>query len=456
MVGLSFLVFCFTLLSLLCQQSSVAIQIITSSQSLSDGKTIVSQGESFELGFFSPVDSKNRYIGIWYKTIPLQTVVWVANRNSPLNDSSGVLKIEFNGNLVLHNGANNVIWSSNYLKATENPVVELLDSGNLVLKDGNDGNSTSYLWQSFDYPSDTLLPGMKLGWDLKTGFNRYLSAWNGVNDPSVGDLTYGIINFNRYPEAAMMRNSKEYYRSGPWNGLRYSGAPELKPNPVFKFDFVSNEDEVYYTYGLNDNSVISRLVLNQTSGNPALQRFTWAQRWVLLISIPRDLCDTYRNCGAYGSCDINDAPICSCLKGLKPRSPLDWNKTDYSLGCIHETPLNCTKGDRFVKFTGVKLPETTKTWVNKSMDLEECKVKCLMNCSCTAYTTSNISGDGSGCVIWLGDLFDIRQFNTAGQDIYIRMLASEIDGHYYSEDVPFMTIRRVLVTSIPNDQFKRQ
>nr|DAD29480.1 TPA_asm: hypothetical protein HUJ06_030948 [Nelumbo nucifera] len=32
----------------------------------------------------------------------------------------------------------------------------------LVLKDGKDGSSESFLWQSFDYPCDTLLPGMKL------------------------------------------------------------------------------------------------------------------------------------------------------------------------------------------------------------------------------------------------------------------------------------------------------
>ena len=61
--------------------------------------------------------------------------------------------------------------------------VELLDSGNLVLRDVVAG---TYLWQSFDYPSDTLLPGMKLGWDLRTGLKRSLSAWKNSEDPCPG------------------------------------------------------------------------------------------------------------------------------------------------------------------------------------------------------------------------------------------------------------------------------
>ncbi|MFS7985347.1 putative non-specific serine/threonine protein kinase [Helianthus anomalus] len=43
-------------------------------------KTIVSPQETFELGFFSPANSTNHYVGIWYKKIPKGTVVWVANR----------------------------------------------------------------------------------------------------------------------------------------------------------------------------------------------------------------------------------------------------------------------------------------------------------------------------------------------------------------------------------------
>jgi hypothetical protein len=38
-----------------------------------------------------------------------------------------------------------------------------LDTGNLVVKDGNVDYPEKFMWQSYDYPCDTLLPEMKLG-----------------------------------------------------------------------------------------------------------------------------------------------------------------------------------------------------------------------------------------------------------------------------------------------------
>ncbi|XP_021287358.1 G-type lectin S-receptor-like serine/threonine-protein kinase At4g27290 [Herrania umbratica] len=100
---------------------------------MSDGETLVSSGGSFELGFFSPGNSKNRYLGIWYKQTP-ETVTWVANRNNPITGSHGFLTVTKTG-LVLSNQANSVIWSSNTTKVAESPIAQLLDSGNFVVKD---------------------------------------------------------------------------------------------------------------------------------------------------------------------------------------------------------------------------------------------------------------------------------------------------------------------------------
>ncbi|KAK8527365.1 hypothetical protein V6N13_085199 [Hibiscus sabdariffa] len=112
---------------------------------LPDGRTLVSDDGTFALGFFSPGTPKNRYLGIWYNNIPMQNVVWVANRINPINDSTGVLKIENNGRILLQ--VQN--WT-----------------------DERGSNRENYLWQSFNYPSDTMLPGMKIGVDLRTGLYR--------------------------------------------------------------------------------------------------------------------------------------------------------------------------------------------------------------------------------------------------------------------------------------------
>jgi hypothetical protein len=97
---------------------------------------------------------------------------------------------------------------------------------------------------------------------------------------------------------------------------------------------------------------------------------------------------------------------------------------DWSQGCVRNKPLDCQKEDGFVIYVGLKLPDATNSWVNKTMNLKECRSECLQNCSCMAYTAADIK-EGSGCAIWFGDLIDIRQFSAAGQEIYIRLNASE-------------------------------
>ncbi|KAL8216517.1 hypothetical protein R6Q57_023354 [Mikania cordata] len=110
--------------------SCIATDTLSPSQFIRDGDTMVSSGEMFELGFFSPANSKNRYLGIWYKKVSNGTVVWVANRDAPLNSTSGVFEISSNGILQLvyvGNNFNTTIWSS-FLSSINvtNPVAQII------------------------------------------------------------------------------------------------------------------------------------------------------------------------------------------------------------------------------------------------------------------------------------------------------------------------------------------
>ncbi|KAL5730626.1 hypothetical protein ACHQM5_003427 [Ranunculus cassubicifolius] len=156
----------------------------------------------------------------------------------------------------------------------------------------------------------------------------------------------------------------------------------------------------------------------------------WVEKtnsWVKQYTFPRDRCDTYGICGPYSTCDITDLEVCQCFKGFKPKSPEDWNHFDRSQGCERHIPVTCSKGEGFNRITGVKLPDTaTGSWLNTTMSLEECRVKCLKNCSCTAYANSDIREGGSGCILWFSDLSDMRKLNHVGHDFYVRMAASEL------------------------------
>ncbi|GMJ10251.1 hypothetical protein like AT4G27290 [Hibiscus trionum] len=409
-------------------KASIATDTISPAESLADTMTLVSNDGTFALGFFSPGTSKNRYLGIWYNNIPMQTVVWVANRINPINDSTGLLKIESSGRIVLQVQNTTAVWSTNTTASARNPVLQLLDNGNLVVRDGTDSNPENYLWQSFDYPTDTILPGMKVGVDLRTGINRRFSAWKNGGDPSPGDLTYGV-ELEGSPEMVLWKGLQKYSRSGLWIGTGFSGAPNSGSSRIFDYEFVWNENEVYYIYFLKNQSVLSRVVLNQTDS--ARERYTWnpeTQTWLQSIVIPTDYCDRYERCGPNGKCDSNNLPLyCQCLTGFVPKWPQRWSSSDYSGGCIHSKPLDCQKGDGFIRIRNVKTPDTTNSWVSTTMNLKECRNECLRNCSCMAYTNFDVTRGGSGCVMWFGDLIDIKHLQSDGQDLYIRVSASETE-----------------------------
>ena len=222
--------------------------------------------------------------------------MWVANRNDPINDSSGVVSINQFGNLVLHDSFNRLLWSTNVsLQGTTSCVAQLQDSGNLVLIRGN---NKKVLWQSFDYPTDTLLPGMRLGLNQITGLDRFLTSWKSQDDPGTGDCIYKM-NPNGSPQAFLYKGSI-LQRLAPWPWQTLSASARVSSG--YKYDFVNKEDEVSFPYFVQDLSIIFRVVV-ENSG--LLQNFMWNDRdfqWKELWSAPKYRCDNYGLSGAYSKC----------------------------------------------------------------------------------------------------------------------------------------------------------
>ncbi|KAK3199370.1 hypothetical protein Dsin_022785 [Dipteronia sinensis] len=433
--------------------AATTLDTIALGQFIRDGQIVVSAGEVFEMGFFSPGKLRSRYLGIWYKRDTTdRSVVWVANRDTPISDSSGVLSISGEGILVLMvNSSNDIVWSSSKAsRAPQNPVAVLLDSGNLVLKDDHDDNDNNnpdkFLWQSFDYPSDTLLPRMKIGRNFVTGLDSFLSSWKSADDPSQGDFTLWI-DPEGFPQMVLKMGNSTQIRLGSWNGLHFTGLPQLKPNPDNTLVFVLNEKEVYHKYEIRNSSLLVRLVLDPFG---IVERFTWRYRtssWAQINAVVLDGCDNYALCGSNAGCNISNTPQCECLTGFVPKSLGEWNQLDWSGGCVRRMPLNCKNGDGFLKYEAVKLPDTLNckngdgflkyeavklpdtsyVWFNKSISLIECKKSCSNNCSCIAYASLDVREGGSGCLLWFRDLIDIRELAEGGQDLYIRMAVSELD-----------------------------
>ncbi|XP_021976985.1 G-type lectin S-receptor-like serine/threonine-protein kinase At4g27290 [Helianthus annuus] len=424
---IGYMILLFSCVLFLLLSSCATLNTISTNQVIKDGDTIVSDDNMFELGFFSPGRSKNRYVGIWYKKISTGTVVWVANRETPITDKSGMLELSRHGNLLIRSGDNTVIWSSNSAISTMPVVVvvQLLDTGNLVVWDRSTKNEC-VIWQSFDHPGNTFLPGMKFGKDLATGRERVMIPWKSVDDPSPGEYLH-YIDTNGYPQMFVRQGSVIRWRYGPWNGLKFQGLRLKNPNPIYSVQFVMNEKEIYFKYEIK-SSAVQRVVVLPDDITVRLRWMDQTQEWTVHnIEAPTDSCGGYGLCGPYASCNANRYPPCRCMAGFKPQVLDEWDRANWSSGCERKRALVCECGSEFKKISGVIFPDTRGSWYNHSMTLEECEMACRMKCNCTAYANSDIRNGGSGCLLWFDELMDTTE-NDDKQDLYIKLAASELAG----------------------------
>lgn len=417
------LVSCFCLQVCSCQTDR-----ITSSQFIKDPESIVSNGNIYKLGFFSPEESSDRYVGIWYTNISEQTVIWVANRNNPVKNSSGILTISEDGNLVVLSEENRIIWSSNVSISATNTSAQLLDSGNLVLQNNSDGNR---IWESFHQPSDSFLLQMTLSTDARIGKNLQLVSWKSPSDPSTGNFSFGIGQVS-IPELFIWNNGHPFYRTGPWNGHIFLGIPGMNSNLFHNvFSLLSDREAetaqitftpatasgVFY-FSLNSEGKMLRKVLDEEKGD-----------WNITSSLPLDQCDFYGKCGNFGACNSRGQPICSCLDGFEPKNKREWNDRNWTSGCTRRTPLMCERiinggagdePDGFFRLQTMKVPDFAE-W--SSAPESQCRDQCLINCSCLAYAFDS----GIGCMTWGGNLIDTQKLAGNGLDLYVRVAHSELD-----------------------------
>ncbi|KAG5244720.1 G-type lectin S-receptor serine/threonine-protein kinase [Salix suchowensis] len=406
---------------------SIGVDTISVGQSLSVNQTLVSQTGIFELGFFRRGTSKNIYLGIWYRNSEDKTIVWVANRESPSNNpASSKLELLSDGNLVLLKNPTGTVWStalSSSMPNTTKAEAVILDDGNFVLRYGS--NPSTIYWQSFDYPTDTWLPGAKLGINKHTGQVQRLISWKNSEDPAPGMFSVGIDPNGSSQFFIEWNRSHRYWSSGEWNGERFSLIPEMRLNYIYNYSYVSNENESYFTYSLYNTSILSRNVIG-VSGQ--IQQQSWAEgprAWFLFWSQPKTIGEVSGLCGGFGVFHENSsAYYCECLKGFKPLVRDDWSR-----GCARKSPLQCQntnssgEEDGFLKMSDLALPASSKTY--QKVSAGRCRWDCKENCSCMAYAYNN----NNGCSLWVGDLIDLQQSGAAdgraGAEIYIRLAASE-------------------------------
>jgi hypothetical protein len=424
-----------------------AAATLSQGQSLGAGDKLVSAGGTFELAFFTPTgasDPSQRYLGVMYAQSVEQTVPWVANRDAPVSAGSAYsATVTAAGELQVLEGER-VVWRTNSAtpassSSAANVTLTLLDTGNLQLTAG-DGGGATVIWKSFDYPTDTFLPGMSITLDRRDGAavrRTLFTSWRKPGDPGTGDFTLGqdpLGSAQLYIwRTTSGGNNSTYWRSGQWANTNFVGVPWRS---LYVYGFKLNGDPyngsgvmsyVFNTY----NSSEYRFMLH-SNGTETCYMLLDTGEWETVWSQPTIPCQAYNMCGPNARCaaggDDGQRAICTCLTGFEPRNVSEYSSGNWTQGCVRSPPLTCSEanvssggggGDGFADLPGVKLPNFA-AWGSTVSDADACKQSCLANCSCGAYSYSS----NTGCLTWGQDLLDIYQFpDGEGYDLQIKVPA---------------------------------
>ncbi|KAI6681722.1 hypothetical protein NL676_035603 [Syzygium grande] len=357
---------------------SEATKSLVPGQDLTDNKTLVSSNEVFELGFFRTggPSSRNYYLAIWFKDDPYKKPVWVANRDYPLLDSACVLYIRFDGNLVISDRRNiQYLVNAEMLATSNNTNVTLLDSGNFVLVEG-----VSTVWESFYHPSNTFLPGMKLGFlDIGTDKSReqFLISWQSPSVPATGSFSLALYNKTQLK----VQHRDDISRLiGYYDGQRFRFLFNSSLNN-YNFTFVSSSTDLYLTFATEGNNSWSWFVM-APSGE--IQVFTMIGKEISL---------------AY-------SPIC------------ENTSSNSAADCYIEKPPFCAVGNNFSRIEG-SMPNPSTFNESDTLGISDCEIICRSNCSCTAFASYH--DDGSGCQFYYGDVqFTVDETGQGNTTMFVR------------------------------------
>ncbi|KAG6673962.1 hypothetical protein I3842_15G018000 [Carya illinoinensis] len=348
-----------------------------SSLSTTGNSFLLSQSGIFAFGFLP--FGNGFTVGIWYEGTPQKTVVWTANRNDPPVSSTTTIVFTSDGRLILQELGGHE--KSNITGATgPASIASILNSGNLVLYNSN----SSIIWQSFDYPTDNLLPGQPLRADSELvssisetnhskGSFRILMQNDGnlgmypVDSPLNGDYSYWATdtNFSLAGENAtlMLDGSGRLYILNT-TGVLFRNITNGGPTDGMIYRAAIDADGIFRLYSL------------QLNGNS-----DWSIEW----SEPKDKCSPKGLCGINAYCDlVNQQPLCSCPPGF-----VSINQKRTTLGCDRNfVAQSCSFENEHIEYTIQELQNTT--WAESTYDIlsnltrEECNQACLVDCSCEA------------------------------------------------------------------------
>ncbi|KAF7141959.1 hypothetical protein RHSIM_Rhsim06G0055600 [Rhododendron simsii] len=362
---------------------------LLTSSSLSVSDVLFSPNRVFSAGFHS-VGINAYCFSIWF-TQPTSdgnlTVVWTANRDKPVNGKRSELSLLKSGNLILTDAAQFTVWSTN-TKSISPLQLQVLNTGNLVLRNLS---GSMNVWESFDSPTDTLLPNQPM-----TRNSRLVSS-RSHNNFSSGFYSLFFDDDNLLRLAFDGPEISSVYWPAPWvissdagrRSYDSSRIAELNSSGYFRssddFEFQASD---YGTGGW-------RRLKMDVDGNVRLYSLNEEKRiWSVSWQAMSEPCKIHGVCGRNAMCNYdfpgeNAGRRCSCLPGYKAK-----NLTDWSLGCEPEFNLSCNAAEsNFIELPNVEFyGHDIKFYENYTY--KQCEEVCLQSCICHGFNLKFYHRDG--------------------------------------------------------------
>ncbi|KAL5560335.1 hypothetical protein UlMin_036546 [Ulmus minor] len=357
----------------LAQQRATQISLGSSLSPSTNNSFWLSNSGLFAFGFYK--HGNGFAVGIWFQNIEEKTVIWTANRDkSPVSFDTKLL-LSYDGMLILQDkqGQQTIIVNSSQPAAS----ASMLDSGNFVLYNSN----LTVIWQSFDFPTDTLLSGQR--------FVARKVLVSSVSETNHSSGRFQLVmqrdgNPVQYPTNSPNIPYYAYWSSGTYKigdnvglNLDPNGHLFLLNSTGFNVkDLVAGQslfgDEVFYRLTVDVDGIL-RLYSHSLVHNAS---------WLALWTPTDNRCAPIGLCGLNSYCVLIDQePHCSCPPGF------DFiDQRQKNLGCNRNTSIDsCTtqigNTPSFVEMDGVRWANNSYSVVNV-MNETACKEECLRDCNC--------------------------------------------------------------------------
>ncbi|KAM4105982.1 hypothetical protein ACJW30_04G029100 [Castanea mollissima] len=314
-------------------------------------------------------------VGVFLARIPQKTVVWTANRDNPPVSAQVTLNFTSDGRLVLQSAQGTETSLANFDPASS---ASMLDTGNFVVY--NSDNQP--IWESFQNPTDTLLPTQR----LLPNDSVVLKSSVSESNQSTGRFRAimqqdGYVAL--YPVGTNLTMGYGYWSTSipiPHGNLNLDDHGFLYvTNSLSNFTISPSRNSakvtILYRLRMEDDGF-----LRLYSYNLQEQNGSWSIIWSPLNETGVNICFPRGVCGVNAFCDHGGNDInCTCLPGF-----VFIDESKRTLGCQrNSTTENCNEKGMMEEVPGIIWENVTYSQSLLSTK-QDCDDACLQDCSCEA------------------------------------------------------------------------